>query len=49
MIHDCSMNRPKNSIIICTDGVYYLSNKTVGYIVKQLNEAKPEDNKAKDK
>ena len=49
MIHDCSHNRPKNSIIICTDGVYYLSNKTVGYIVKQLNEAKPEDDKAKDK
>lgn len=49
MIHDCSMNRPKNSIIICKDGVYYLSNKTVGYIVKQLNGAKPEDDKAKDK
>lgn len=49
MIHDCSHNRPKNSIIICTDGVYYLSNKTVGYIVKQLNGATPEDDKAKDK
>ena len=49
MIHDCSHNRPKNSIIICTDGVYYLSNKTVGYIVKQLNGAYSEDDKAKDK
>lgn len=45
MIHDCSHNRQKNSIIICTDGVYYLSNKTVGYIIKQLNGAKPEDDK----
>lgn len=49
MIHDCSHNRPKNSIIICTDGVYYLSNKTVGYIVKQLNGAYSGDDKAKDK
>lgn len=45
MIHDCSHNRQKNSIIICTDGVYYISNKSVGYIIKQLNGAKPEDDK----
>ena len=49
MIHDCTLNRTKNSIIVCNDGVYYISNKTVGYIVKQLNGAKPEDDKAKDK
>lgn|GEM_PF-5109170 len=45
MIHDCSHNRVKNSIIICTDGAYYLSNKTVGYIIKQLNGVKSEDDK----
>ncbi len=45
MIHDCSHNRVKNSIIICTDGVYYISNKTVGYIIKQLNGVKSEDDK----
>ena len=48
MIHDCTLNRTKNSIIVCNDGVYYISNKTVGYIVKQLNDSTKRKGKTKD-
>ena len=43
MVHDCSKGKKKASVIICTNGVYYVSAKTVKTLVAQLNRLENEE------